>query len=144
MEDKVAAYRNIDTQGKSQIELILQVYDGAISNLNSAKKHYENLENQEGFESIDKARKFVTHLYTTLNPEKGGDIAKNLGKLYAFIINQCSLIEATKESAQIDDIIIVLNNLKEGWVGIKDQQNNSNSVNPNDSKPKATKLSITG
>ena len=98
MEEKLTTYKTIDTHGKSQVELILQVYDGAIGAFESARKDFEKDYYESGRAQIERARKFVTHLYSTLNPDEGGVVADNLGKIYSYIINQTNVIEAVKDS----------------------------------------------
>ncbi|MBU8932752.1 MAG: flagellar export chaperone FliS [candidate division Zixibacteria bacterium] len=121
MDGNVNTYRAVETSSKSQIDLILQVYDGALAAYRQASTHYKKKENEEGYEQLQRAKRFITHLYTTLNNDEGGEIATNLGKIYAFLIAQISLIEATKDLTVIDDNINILNELREGWQGLKDQ-----------------------
>jgi flagellar protein FliS len=77
-----------------------------------------------GYEKMERAKKFLTHLYTTLDPDNGGEIAERLGKIYAFVLSQTDIAQATKDLQIIDDNISVLKNVREGWQGLKDQQNN--------------------
>jgi flagellar biosynthetic protein FliS len=114
MDDKLAAYREADTLSKSQIDLIVQVYDGAIAALKAAGVSYRNGDMQAGYEQLQRAKRFVTHLYTTLDPEAGGTV-----KLYAFVINQTNIAEATKDLSVIDDNITILNNVRLGWLELK-------------------------
>ena len=125
MDGKLGTYHTIETHGKSQVELIIKVYDGAIAAFRSAQKEYQQGQNSAGWEKLNQARKFVTHLYMTLDPEAGGEIADNLSRLYAYIVNQTNVVEATKDSNLIDDIITILDNLRLGWLGIKQQQTES-------------------
>lgn len=122
MDGNVSAYRKEATSGKSPLELVIQVYDGAVAAFRSAAEAYRQNRTDEGYEQLQRARRFVTHLYTTLDHDKGGDVSEQLGRLYAFVINQISVIEATKDLALIDDNITVLNNLREGWIGLREQQ----------------------
>lgn len=122
MEGKLATYRKVDTLGKSQLDLILQVYDGAIAAFSAAGEFYKAKDYQSGYEQLEKAKRCVTHLYTTLNPERGGKIAENLGKLYAFIINQTNMAAATKDLSMIDDNISILDNVRLGWLELKQQE----------------------
>ena len=64
----------------------------------------------------------IASLHTKLNPEAGGEIAENLGKLYAFIINQTNVAEATKDLSVIDDNISILDNVRLGWLELKEQK----------------------
>ncbi|MBN1213692.1 MAG: flagellar protein FliS [candidate division Zixibacteria bacterium] len=121
MAGKVSEYQRNDTLGKSQLDLVIKVYDGAISAFKSAKKNYIDNEIREGYEQLEKVRKFVTHLYTTLDFKQGGEIAEQLSKLYVFILTQLDVIEATKDLKKIDDNIKILNNLRSGWTGLKQQ-----------------------
>ena len=125
MNDNLETYRTIDTLGKSKLELVIKVYDGAIAAFSAAGECYKKNENGAGYEQTEKARKFITHLYTTLDNEKGGEIAENLGRLYEFIISQSYMFEATKDSKLIDDIIGILKELRTGWAGIQDEQKTS-------------------
>ncbi len=128
MDDKLGAYRTTDTMGKSQLDLVLQVYDGAARAFNTAKEHYSNEDPQAGFEEMEKAKRFVTHLYTTLNFDDGGEVAENLGKLYTFILNESNVIQGTKNLDQIDAIMKVLGNIREGWAGLKEQVQTESAV----------------
>lgn len=121
MDGKLTAYRKEDTAGKSQVELIIQVYDGALGAFRTARDRYQADDSSAGYDQLERARKFVTHLYTTLDHERGGDISEQLGRLYAFVINQINVAQATKDLGVIDDNITILSNLREGWNGLKAQ-----------------------
>jgi len=122
MDGKLSTYQTVNVNGQTQLDLILTVYRGAIDNYRAAADLYKTENFQSGHEKMDKANKFVTHLYTTLDPEEGGEVADHLGKLYAFILNQSNVARATKDLGMIDDIISVLDNLRLGWTGLKEKQ----------------------
>lgn len=121
MNGQLNTYRQIDTSGKSQIDLLLQVYTGALQALAAGREAYANQDNQIGYEQLEKARKFIVHLYTTLDFEQGGEVAANLGNLYAFAMNQIDLIQGTKNLAALDSCMTVLQNLRQGWDDLKRQ-----------------------
>jgi len=137
--DATSAYRKTDTQGKSQLDLVIQVYDGALDAYREAKDCYQRENFQEGYERLEKGKRFLVHLFTTLDFDRGGEVAQQLGQLYSFCINETNVLEATKETAKIDDIINVLNNLREGWSGLRRQQAESGQTPPQPSAdgPKA-------
>lgn len=119
MDGKISSYMAAETSGKSQLDLVIMVYKGAIAAFQAGKKAYAGGDFDEGHNQLEKARRFIVHLYTTLDPEKGGEIAKKLGSLYSFVINQISVIEATKDPNLIDDNITILENVCQGWQGLK-------------------------
>lgn len=124
MNNHLKAYESTSTLGLSQVDLILKVYDGAIGAFTEAAELYSKNDLNGGYEKMERAKKFLTHLYTTLDPDNGGEIAERLGKIYAFVLSQTDIAQATKDLQIIDDNISVLKNVREGWQGLKDQQNN--------------------
>jgi flagellar protein FliS len=143
MNSKLKSYENFSTLGLSQLDLILKVYDGAIASFIAARESYKSKDIQSGYEHLEKSKKFVTHLYTTLDPEKGGDIAAKLGKIYAYLLNQANLAQATKELKIIDDNINVLNNIREGWLMLKNQNTPGKPVKAENNKNELKKISTT-
>ena len=121
MDEKLNQYRKSETENKSVPELIIMVYDGAIDNLKKAVELYKAEKMQDGYEAMEKAKRFVVHLYTTLDEEKGGEIAANLSAMYAFIIERMNFVQATKDIKTINESIDLLSNIKEGWVGLAEQ-----------------------
>ncbi len=119
MSNQAGAYKTVDTLGKPQIDLILQVYDGVIAELISARALYEQQQYTKGYDHLERAERFVTHLYTTLDSDAGGEIAQNLGKLYAWVIGKLHEVQATKERARFDECLKIMENLRAGWVAIK-------------------------
>lgn len=124
MDGSLKSYEAVDTLGKSQLELVIKVYDGALGSLRAGAECYKSEKLQEGYEHLEKAKTFVVHLYTTLDLEKGGEVAANLSKLYSFVVSQIDIIEATKDLSILDDIISVLTSLKSGWSELKQQEAN--------------------
>lgn len=124
MDGSLKSYEAVDTLGKSQLELVIKVYDGALNSLRAGAECYKNEDYQQGYEHLEKAKTFVVHLYTTLDIEQGGEVAANLSKLYSFVVSQIDVIVATKDLSILDDIINVLANLRSGWSELKQQEAN--------------------
>jgi len=122
VEGKLKNYRQSEVVGKSQLELILQVYDGAIHAFTEAGNCCEREETEAAAKCMEQARRCVTHLYTTLDFEHGGEVADNLGKLYTFIITQTDLAQATKDIVCINDNVKILRTMRAGWSELNIQQ----------------------
>ena len=113
-------YQKINTMGMSQLDLILTVYRVGIASVTEARNDFRAENLVAGRTACDKARKCIVHLYTTLDMERGGAIARHLGQLYAFMIEQLDLAVAEKSCDLLDNVIDNLNTLKEGWEGLKE------------------------
>ncbi len=122
MDGKVGAYQQSSILGKTPLDLVIQVYDGAIGALEKAGDAIRKEDFSASRDQLERTRKFLTHLYTTLDMERGGEIAGNLSRLYAFVISQTHIIEATKEMRLIDDNVNILKNLRTGWVTLRNSQ----------------------
>ena len=122
MPQSLSLYRTVDIQGKSPLDLVLTVYQGAISAYQEASRHFEEHRYEAGRDSLENARRFVVHLFTTLDHQRGGELADHLGQLYSFVINETSVVAATKDQKRISDIIKILDNLRQGWLGLKERQ----------------------
>ena len=118
MNKQLATYQRAQVNGASQRDLIVMCYKGGIKYLVDSRQKLEAGDINGFSELIEKAHRVIVHLYTTLDMEKGGEIAEKLAELYAFLINQIYLLNATKSVDLFDGIIGVMTTLKEGWEGI--------------------------
>ncbi len=117
MNRGIGSYQKTETLGKSPVELLLMVYGGAILALSEAEVAFLQGNRELGREKIDRARKFVTHLYTTLDNERGGEIAEQLGHLYVFLIERMQVAQASGDGEALVDLREILENLRSGWQG---------------------------
>lgn len=118
MNKQLATYQRAQVNGASQRDLIVMCYKGGIKYLIDSRQRLEAGDINGFSELIEKAHRVIVHLYTTLDMKKGGEIAEKLAELYAFLINQIYLLNATKSIDLFDGIIGVMTTLKEGWEGI--------------------------
>ncbi|MDH5392551.1 MAG: flagellar export chaperone FliS [Gammaproteobacteria bacterium] len=98
--------------------LIQMLLDGALEKINSAK--YQMLQNniaRKG-EDVSKAISIIDGLVTSLDMEKGGEIAENLFSLYDYM--QRKLLEANMSNNMdlLDEVAGLLNEIKAGWSAI--------------------------
>lgn len=138
MNKGFSTYQENNTMGMSQLDLILTVYRGAIGLLNQAKSDFSNQQFSQGRTACDKARKCIVHLYTTLDMEQGGEIAQNLGRLYAYMIEQLDVAVASKSQEMFDSIIGLLTTIKEGWDDLKRQDTTTATKAPTEEAAPAT------
>jgi flagellar secretion chaperone FliS len=118
MDRNVISYQRAQVEGLSQRDLIVLCYKGTVKYLNDARQRFEAGDGEGFSDQIEKAHRVIFHLYTTLDLQQGGEIAQKLGDLYAYLINQIYLLNATKNLDIIDSINKIMNTLKEGWEGI--------------------------
>lgn len=100
------------------VKLVAILYRAASESVSAARKHLAAGEIRERSRQISKAWEIVAHLLTTLDLEKGGDVARQLAPLYSYM--QQRLIEAN--SRQIDpplaEVERLLATISEAWQAV--------------------------
>jgi flagellar protein FliS len=118
MNQALSSYQKNQISGMSQKDLIVLLYSGAVNFLKQAQNFLKEEKSAEFSDSIERAHRIIYHLYTTLDFDRGGEIAERLGALYTFIIGQLYIVNSTKNEKIISDLLIIINDLKEGWQGL--------------------------
>ena len=112
-------YQRMAIQTADPLQLIILCYDGAINDLKQAKELHEKLEMNDAYKRIRHAQDLITELLVGLDYERGGDIARNLNRIYNFVLRQLIGINSRQDAGVYDGLVRILTTLKEGWEGIK-------------------------
>ncbi|NIT58360.1 MAG: hypothetical protein GWN00_19680 [Aliifodinibius sp.] len=94
---------------------IVSLYNCAVSLLRQALKYLNENKAAEFADTVESTRQIFYHLYETLDFNQEGGITRHLGALYTYIIGQLYIVNATKNDKIISDLLVIINNLKEGW-----------------------------
>ncbi|MDR3567654.1 MAG: flagellar export chaperone FliS [Syntrophobacteraceae bacterium] len=112
-------YQRTAIQTADPLQLIILCYDGAINDLKQAKELHERQEMNEAYQRIRHAQDLITELLVGLDYERGGTIARNLNRIYNFVLRQLIGINSRRDISIYDDLARILTNLKDGWESIK-------------------------
>lgn len=124
MQNSVAMnqYKQVGTKVAVDVadphHLIQMLINGALERVNSAKYNMTKNEVAKKGEDISKAISIIDGLITSLDMEKGGEIANNLLALYDYM--QRRLVEANlkNEMEPLNEVTSLINEIKEGWNSI--------------------------
>jgi flagellar protein FliS len=87
-----AAYKRIDLESAvasaDKHELITLLFKGVIGALAGVEVHHQHNNKDQVRECLSKASRILVGLQGSLDYERGGDIAVNLGELYAYSIRK--------------------------------------------------------
>jgi flagellar protein FliS len=123
-----AAYRSAEIETISQKDLIVRLYQGAEKFLEAGRLAMEQHQLETAMIQCRRAKDIFIELMSTLNFEVGGDLARQLKDLYAFIIVQINEASMRKQPAQIAAIQPIIATLREGWQQIPDEFANVSSM----------------
>ena len=109
--NQAAAYRARQIQTASPARLVVLVYEAALSNLLRTRRAVQSGNVEERVTSVGKARDAIMELLVTLNTDEGGEIAKNLKSLYAFILSELVDVARQPDGARLETIIRMVTEL---------------------------------
>lgn len=114
-----AKYTNNKIMTATPAELTLMLYEGAIKFCNMAKKDMELGEHGNAIGNIQRARKIIVELQSTLDFKY--PVAKDFDLIYTYIFNL--MVEATTKRNQdaLDEVLVQLRDLRDMWKQVMKQ-----------------------
>jgi flagellar protein FliS len=117
-----ATYQRTNVNTADQRTLIVMLYDGLLRFLRKAEQKINAQDIEGAHNYLVRSREIVAELLATLRPEKGGDIGRNLKRLYAYAFDRIVEANLYKDKARIEDVIRVMSILRDGWLSMKSVQ----------------------
>jgi len=118
-------YQEIAVQTSSPTKLVVMLYEGAIRFLGQSVTAIKSKDIDTKRQSIDRAMAVIQHLQSTLDRDRGGDVAAELDRLYIYITSKVLEGSTKLQTGPIEEAIKLLNVLLSGWEEIvkKEQEN---------------------
>ena len=115
-------YQTVNTQAQaieaSPHRLIQMLMEGGLTRLAQARGAMERGQTALKGELISKAIGIIGELRASLDHAAGGDISRDLDRLYEFVLDQLSQANLQRSETSVNAAIEVMRTLKEGWDGI--------------------------
>lgn len=120
MNNPAGAYRKAGVETKVQTatphELVLMLYDGAITAITAAGMQIQANQTMEKGQSIGRAIDIIDGgLKACLDYQAGGQIAERLGSLYEYMCNRLLHANLHNDQAALDEVIGLMRELKGAW-----------------------------
>jgi flagellar protein FliS len=115
---EILAYQENRVVTQTPGRVVVMLYEGAVKFLKQAIREMEAGQYIEKGKSINRAVDIIQELNVTLNMEAGGEIAKNLRQLYAFMLDRLFQANIRKDAGMIRETIKVLEGLNESWKAV--------------------------
>jgi flagellar protein FliS len=112
------------------VKIILMLYDGAISYLQTASKYAQSGDVTKKNIYINKTLDILDELERNLDMELGGEIAQNLSRIYAFMRTHLQNGLDTKDTKSNDEVIKLLNTLRDSWQAVEDSMDGPDGPGP--------------
>jgi len=110
-----AAYRRASLQNASSGELVAACFREARKALGEARTHIEGGTSASSYTALERVRRVYTHLYSTLDLEAGGQLALDMQKLYAFVIEQTLNVASTYDLETLTVLEKITDDMRDAW-----------------------------
>ena len=115
----LASYGEVDVQAGTayadSVQLIQMLFDGLIDSLSSAEGQIERKEIQAKGESISRATRIVLGLQSSLDLEKGGEIAANLADLYDYCTRRLMHANLKNDVEAVREVKRLISEIRDAW-----------------------------
>lgn len=115
MENNIAKYRTQQVMTASPAQLVYMLYDRAIGSLKEAIAAIESGDIEARWRANNRAIEIINHLWSTLDIAAGGEIARNLDRLYPFMTMRLVQVDIRNNPAPAREVIALLEPLRDAW-----------------------------
>ncbi len=123
------AYQGNQVEGSGPLGLVLLTYEALYKSLAHAYRAVEGGDLAAEVDHTGRALEALIELSTSLNAEKGGEVTKNLGALYAYMIKRLSEGMCSCSTGHIKEVMQLVQTLREGWQQLARDQKGELSAN---------------
>lgn len=116
--NRVRQYQNIQIMTADKVTLIIMLYEGILRFNRLAQKSIEEGDIKSRGVYINRSLEIIGELANSLNMEEGGEVAKNLSKLYDFCASTLTDANLKSDTAAIESVNRVVLEVKAGWDAI--------------------------
>ena len=109
------AYRTVDAQSRSPLELVVMLYDGGVRFLGDAMEANERKDMVARAIAVSKALAIVGELRSTLNLDEGGDMALDLDRLYDYMMNRLLDVTTKRDTSGLEEVQRLMITVRDGW-----------------------------
>ena len=99
-------------------KLVGLLLDRGLSWMDKARQAIEDGDVPATGEALSKAFSIVSELRTSIDLEKGGEVAQNLERLYDFVQQRLMSANRERHAALVEEAMDIFSTVKEGWDGI--------------------------
>ena len=120
MKQQLAQQQYVTTQvgTADRLQLVIMLYDGAISFLGQAKEKMAARDAAGKGLLIGRALDIIAELNASLNFQAGRELATNLFHLYNFMTSHLTKANLNWDLAALEEVLVMLTELRETWVEV--------------------------
>lgn len=110
-----AAYQQTQVQCGTPVELVVKLYDAAITNMVKARESLVRNDLRGKRDAVSRTLAVISELQSTLDMKKGGQIAVQLDALYSYITGKVLDFNANRNAQSLDEAHRLMSTLRDAW-----------------------------
>jgi flagellar protein FliS len=114
-QSPLQAYRQVGVQTARPEQVLLMLYDGAISFCEKARVLYERSEAAAAGAPIGRAQAILFELVSTLDHSVAPELCANLERLYGYMIRRLGEAQIGRDPKPLEEVKGLLTTLREAW-----------------------------
>lgn len=115
MNSNVSTYLTQQVMTASPAKLVSMLYDKLLISLKETIAAIEKGEIEARWKANARATEIIAHMWSTLDREKGGEIAKNLDGMFSFILMRLPDVDMRNDPEPAREAIGLLEPIAESW-----------------------------
>lgn len=116
MSTQYSQYQNIQVTTSNPEKILIMLYDGAINFTRIAIDKLAKEDVAAKGMYIGKAHAIVAELMNTLNHEVGGDIARQLERLYVYLIDEFIAANIKNSPVHLENAVRIMTTMRDTWL----------------------------
>jgi flagellar protein FliS len=109
------AYRRVESESRSPVELVVMLYDGVLRFAAEAREAHQRRDLRQRGIAVSRALAIVSHLQNTLDLEQGGAVADEMDKLYTYVTSRLMDVTLKQDVGACDEVVRLLSPIRDAW-----------------------------
>ncbi|MCX7240596.1 MAG: flagellar export chaperone FliS [Burkholderiales bacterium] len=102
----------------NRVDLIQMLFDGLLESLTAAQGHLQRGAIQEKGKCLARASRIVVGLQSSLDFEKGGELAQNLNELYSYVTRRLLHANARNDAQALSEVLGLMGDIRQAWAEV--------------------------
>jgi flagellar protein FliS len=108
--------------GAQGLQLTQMLFDGLVDALVALRGHLLHRSIAAKAAQVAKAHRIVMGLQSTLDFERGGEVARNLNDLYLYVIRRLVHVHAHNDLEALEEITGMMRDIRDAWRSLPGQE----------------------
>lgn len=138
VKSDIAKYLTQEVMTASPAKLVSMLYDKIVLSLKEAIASIEAGDIEGRWRANARAMEIITHMWSTLDVDKGGEIAQNLESLFSFMLTRLPEVDIRNDPEPARAVIGLIEPLRDAWRELAKREGGSCAATAPTARPDAT------